>query len=140
MQYEQLCKRTNDPKLKFIETQLDRAEIAHRRNGESFHAPILEVDTEYFINALEILTIIDDVPDDHPRWTNSDKFYDYVRRLGQWHLIWSSDSSHEDHNCTLCGSWALSINRAGLIPIKQREICKECFRVSYAEYKEATSK
>ena len=41
--WETLCRRTEDPKLRFIELVLDRMGIPHRRNGSSFHAPILEV-------------------------------------------------------------------------------------------------
>jgi hypothetical protein len=37
------CKRTEDPKLRYIESRLDELGIPHRRNGESWHAPILEV-------------------------------------------------------------------------------------------------
>ena len=37
------CKRTEDPKLSFIEGELEKRGIKSRRNGESFHAPILEV-------------------------------------------------------------------------------------------------
>lgn len=68
-------KRTDGPKLAWIEGQLDRLSIAHRRNGESFHAPILEVDEADLDRANEILFMetgagtVDDMPDDHPRWS-----------------------------------------------------------------------
>jgi hypothetical protein len=67
-QWEMLTKRTNDPKLLWLEDQLDVAGVAHRRNGESFHAPILEVDKAKLDKAWEILTPVDDVPDDDPRF------------------------------------------------------------------------
>jgi len=66
MKWETFCKRTNDPKLSYVEALLDRAGIPHRRNGESFHAPILEVDSQRLDDAWEILNPIDDIPDDDP--------------------------------------------------------------------------
>jgi hypothetical protein len=36
-------KRTDDPKLAYLEERLGALHIASRRNGHSFHAPILEV-------------------------------------------------------------------------------------------------
>jgi hypothetical protein len=68
------CKRTEDPKLAWIEHQLDLKGIPHRRNGDSFHAPILEVPEDREEDAEEILTrrigryTVDDIRDDHPRW------------------------------------------------------------------------
>lgn len=68
-------RRTNEPKLKFIEGWLDNLQIPHRRNGASYHAPILEVpSTEYEVAYTEILMaesdswqgIFDDVEDDDP--------------------------------------------------------------------------
>lgn len=61
-------KRTNDPKLKWLEDTLARNGIKSRRNGESFHAPILEVRQKNLAAAWKILTPIDDVADDDPRW------------------------------------------------------------------------
>lgn len=71
------CKRTEDPKLRYIEMRLDDIGIPHRRNGESFHAPILEVPDDRLEEADQMLqepfdlgnTVIptlDDVEDDHP--------------------------------------------------------------------------
>jgi hypothetical protein len=74
MDYVLFCKRTNEPKLSWIERQLDKHGIPHRRNGNSFHAPILEVATGFESQANEILMqrvgryTIDDIRDDHPRW------------------------------------------------------------------------
>lgn len=61
-------KRTDDPKLAWLERQLDAASIPHRRNGHSFHAPILEVRLDDLERAWEILTPVDDIDDDDPRF------------------------------------------------------------------------
>lgn len=61
-------KRTEDPKLSWLEAQLSKAGIPSRRNGHSFHAPILEVREQDLERAWEILTPVDDIPDDDPRW------------------------------------------------------------------------
>lgn len=68
-------KRTDEPKLTWLEEQLGQAGITHQRNGFSFHAPILEVQEKDLEKAWEVLdrvikldgkkTRIDDVPDDH---------------------------------------------------------------------------
>jgi hypothetical protein len=76
IQWVLFCKRTNEPKLSWIERQLDKRNIPHRRNGESFHAPILEVPEKHESEAEGILMVrvgrytIDDIRDDHPRWTD----------------------------------------------------------------------
>lgn len=59
-------KRTNDPKLAWLEAQLLAAGIKARRNGESWHAPILEVKERDMTRAWEILSPVDDIPDDDP--------------------------------------------------------------------------
>ena len=64
MKFETLCRRTNEPKLSFIERELDRKNIDHRRKGETWHAPILQVDASKFDAAWDILTPIDDDDDD----------------------------------------------------------------------------
>jgi hypothetical protein len=66
--WEQFTKRTNEPKLSWLEGQLTAHGIPHRRNGESFHAPILEVPPDHLPAAWAILTPVDDVPDDDPRF------------------------------------------------------------------------
>jgi hypothetical protein len=43
MEWVTLCRRTEDPKLTYIEAKLTEMQIPHRRHGESWHAPILEV-------------------------------------------------------------------------------------------------
>jgi hypothetical protein len=59
-------KRTNDPKLSWLERQLANAGIEHRRHGESFHAPILEVRPDQLDAAWNVLSSFDDVEDDDP--------------------------------------------------------------------------
>jgi hypothetical protein len=67
-------KRTEDPKLAWIEGELDKLGIPHRRHGESRDAPILEVPANRELEAEGILMrrvgryTIDDIRDDHPRW------------------------------------------------------------------------
>lgn len=68
MKYTTFTRRTNDPKLSWLERRLSSAGIAHRRNGESFHAPILQVDESKLDAAWAILTPVDDVPDDDRRF------------------------------------------------------------------------
>jgi hypothetical protein len=64
-------KRTEDPKLAWLERVLDGLSIPHRRN----HAPILEVPEFDLDKAYAILGVrvgrytIDDIRDDHPRWS-----------------------------------------------------------------------
>ena len=73
-------KRTNDPKLSYIEYRLDELGVPHRRNGESFHAPILEVPEEYLKVAWKLLDErhgryrLDDVRDDHPKFAAYEDF------------------------------------------------------------------
>jgi hypothetical protein len=64
MKWTRLCKRTEDPKLAYVEKALAEAGIPSRRNGYSFHAPILEVPEADYEAAWKILDPIDDVPDD----------------------------------------------------------------------------
>lgn len=67
-------KRTEDPKLAWLERKLAEAGIESRRNGYSFHAPVLEVRPRDLDRAWAILSgpldesgrVVDDVPDDDP--------------------------------------------------------------------------
>ena len=70
------CRRTEDPKLGYIERRLTEMGIAHRRNGHSFHAPILQVDERDLDDAWNMLDepvdmgdgttmLLDEIPDDH---------------------------------------------------------------------------
>lgn len=71
-------KRTDDPKLAWLAGQLDEAGIPHRRNGWSFHAPILEVPEDRLEDAWAILTPVDDVDDDDPMFQGDDFMSDLV--------------------------------------------------------------
>lgn len=79
--WEVLCKRTNDPKLAWLEAQLQTMGIPSRRNGESWHAPILEVPAEHLDRAWKFLgsklgrmrRTVDDIPDDDPMFTKGGK-------------------------------------------------------------------
>lgn len=66
--YVQFTRRTNEPKLAWIEQQLEREGIKHRRQGESWHAPILEVEESRINDAWAILTLVDDIEDDDPQF------------------------------------------------------------------------
>jgi hypothetical protein len=59
-----LCKRTHDPKLSWLERTLTAHGILNRRNGSSFHAPILEVPADLEDKAQLILALVDDMDDD----------------------------------------------------------------------------
>lgn len=79
IQWVTLCKRTDDPKLGWIERTLAARGIPSRRNGESWHAPILEVPAEHEQAGWDLLAepfdgmngdqSVDDVEDDHPTFT-----------------------------------------------------------------------
>jgi hypothetical protein len=62
-----LLRRTNDPKLGWLERLFEKNGIPSRRNGESFHAPILEVPKEHEEAAWDLLDHdIDEMADDDP--------------------------------------------------------------------------
>ena len=61
-------RRTDDPKLGWLQRQLEVAGIVSRRNGRTFHAPILEVPAEDLDDAWALLDPVDEVPDDDERW------------------------------------------------------------------------
>ena len=73
--WKTFTKRTNDPKLAWIERALTARGIPSRRHGFSWHAPILEVPAEYLATAQDFLAqpfdgdgnqTVDDVADDDP--------------------------------------------------------------------------
>ena len=74
MTWTMICKRTEDPKLAFFERLLKERGIPSRRNGASFHAPILEVPDDHHAAAWDILSEdvfgdgqrFDDIEDDAP--------------------------------------------------------------------------
>ena len=67
----QFTKRTNDPKLAWLERELTAMGVPNKRDGQSFHAPILKVPENLLHVAWDILDPIDDVADDDPRWTEA---------------------------------------------------------------------
>lgn len=67
-------RRTEDPKLVWLEAQLLKAGIPSRRAGYTYHAPILEVPEEFEDAAEQILAPVDDIDDDDPRWTDPKEF------------------------------------------------------------------
>lgn len=69
MNWTLFTKRTNDPKLSWLEDRLNDVGIPHRRSGRSFHAPILEVPAEYLEEAWDILDPVDDIEDDDPQFS-----------------------------------------------------------------------
>ncbi len=66
--WTRLTRRTNDPKLSWLQARLDESGVVNRRNGESIHAPILEVARGQLDKALFIVESVDDMNDDHPRF------------------------------------------------------------------------
>ena len=74
MGWVQYTKRTNDPKLAWLESELERRGIPSRRKGESWHAPILQVPEEHLETAWNLLNEdvfgdgerFDDIEDDDP--------------------------------------------------------------------------
>lgn len=72
IRWVQLMKRTEDPKLAYLEYRLTKMGIPHRRAGRSFHAPILQVEAKFAEAAWALLGerrgrySLDDVRDDHP--------------------------------------------------------------------------
>lgn len=63
-----LCKRTNDPKLSWLEKRLLEEGIVSSREGFSFHAPVLWVRKEDEAAANAVLDPVDDIPDDDPQF------------------------------------------------------------------------
>ena len=62
----QFTKRTNDPKLGWLEAKLKEKGIESRRHGESWHAPILQVRLKDLEAAWAILDPFDNIRDDAP--------------------------------------------------------------------------
>jgi hypothetical protein len=83
------CKRTEDPKLAYIEWMLEGEGIDTRRNGHSFHAPILEVRDTQQDRAWELLKrpfdgernnqTLDDMEDDDPVFEDAIQLRDEAR-------------------------------------------------------------
>ena len=78
LEWVHFTRRTDDPKLAYLERRLSQLDIPHRRHGFSFHAPILQVPAECLDAAWKLLDEpalyqgrkirLDDVPDDDPRF------------------------------------------------------------------------
>ena len=62
--YVAFTRRTEHPKLGFVLSKLDEADIKWRNAGYSFHAPIIEIDESRQDDAWKILDPIDDIEDD----------------------------------------------------------------------------
>lgn len=73
VEWVRFTKRTEDPKLACLERQLRHAGIPCRRNGASWHAPILEVPEERLEDAWKILRPVDEIDDDDEMFI---EFYD----------------------------------------------------------------
>jgi len=65
-------RRTDYPKLTWLQLELDKAKIEWRIKGKSAHAPIMEIDEDREDDAWKILDPVDDVPDDDPRYQEYD--------------------------------------------------------------------
>lgn len=71
MKWVMFTKRTDDPKLRWLQFELARHGIPNRRNGESWHAPILEVPADKEEAAWECLPPhLDNMRDDAKRFRN----------------------------------------------------------------------
>ena len=87
-EWAMVCKRTDDPKLAWIENRLDALGIEHRRGIPSFHAnATLEVPAEQETAFWEFMMqpapskyrrwykTLDDMPDDHAIFRYPDEVY-----------------------------------------------------------------
>lgn len=92
MSWVLFTKRTDDPKLSWLERRLDEALIPHRRNGYSWHAPILEVPDDCLDHAWAILTPVDDIPDDDPMFEPDPK--EFERDEAAEDHMWMRDHEH----------------------------------------------
>lgn len=93
MDFKLLTQLTKDPKLSYLEWRLDCIGIKHRRNGESFHAPILEVEARNIEAALSLLdekhgnVTIGEIEDDDPMFANWSRpeYYDESDEESAWY-------------------------------------------------------
>lgn len=90
--WELFTKRTNEPKLSYLEERLHQAGIKYKREGRSFHAPCIYVDANQASQAWDILsekwlkkstlagaglggrTPLDEIPDDDARFEAFDEY------------------------------------------------------------------
>lgn len=68
-EYATFTRRTNDPKLRWLEGQLEDRGIKCRRKGRTFHAPVLEVEAAKIDAAWAVLEPVDDISDDDPQFS-----------------------------------------------------------------------
>lgn len=67
--WKAITRRTDDPKLAWIERRLDEHNIPHMRSQvASWHAPILLVPEDRATQAGDLIWRIDHVDDQDPRW------------------------------------------------------------------------
>jgi len=57
-------RRTDDPKLAWMQNELAKLGIESRRYGHTLHAPILQVRKKDWDRSMEFLYTIDNIPDD----------------------------------------------------------------------------
>ncbi len=68
-EYKLFTKRTNEPKLSYVLNLCKKAGLRVRKQGKSWHAPCSWVHPDDVDAAWEILTPIDDIPDDDPMFS-----------------------------------------------------------------------
>lgn len=61
-----LCSRVNDPKLAYIEKELQNQKIEHRRHGQSWHGPVLQVKAKCLDQARLSVNALNGMGDDNP--------------------------------------------------------------------------
>ena len=57
---------------------------------------------------------------------SEEKYFDWVKRLGQWHF------AEMGKGVTLCGRPMLGNNYADMIEIEERKMCKDCWEQANA--------
>lgn len=146
MEWKQLTRRTEQPKLAWLMRALHEVGVPSRLNGASFHAPIMEVPAEHFSKAWAVLAPVDDLSDDDPLfrdeaaacpwWTSRDVTQhglpDLVAGLGLWsnklrRSIAGGAScvpeGHDDKDCPL------AIGLIAACPANLWSICRPMVRV-----------
>lgn len=79
MTWANFTRRTEDPKLAYIERLLTERDIPHRRDGHSFHTPILQVPAVHESECWAMLNEdifgdgrrFDEIPDDDAVFANA---------------------------------------------------------------------
>lgn len=73
--FVQFTKRTNDPKLEWLQRELARKGINSVRDGYSWSAPILMVRQNDLDKAWDVLDPVDDVDDDDLRFLRQGRLF-----------------------------------------------------------------